>query len=171
MAYTYITKAGAINRTRLYKDNEAVANDIDFNISAVTPTTVTHRVGMGNIDIPMTGYFESISLTITKQGVDRALAQLSEPTSQNLTIKWAQEMIDENALSTPVGCVAKLTCIPTSIPALAITEGEIPSNELSFTVTRVEIYVDGEEFWVVDMLKCIHRINGKDYAQNTNLLV
>ena len=61
--------------------------------------------------------------------------------------------------------------MPTKIPGITVTVGEASSNELTFTVMRYQLFVDGEELFLVDRLAGIVRVAGTDYTKTMNSLL
>ena len=78
-----------------------------------------------------------------------------------------QDLTDADGITKQVGCKAFFKAIPVSIPGIGITAGESSSNETTFTVTRYQLYVDGEEMLLVDRLAGIVKIDGTDFMKTT----
>lgn len=62
--------------------------------------------------------------------------------------------------------------IPTDCdPGIGAEIGSASENELTYTANRVQIFVGGYEYLLVDRLSQILRIDGKDYMSDINKLL
>ena len=64
------------------------------------------------------------------------------------------------------GCKAFLRSVSKGIPGISLEPGSSSENELAFAVSRYQLFVAGVEFWLIDQLGPIQRIDGKDYAKD-----
>lgn len=60
---------------------------------------------------------------------------------------------------------------PTALPGIGAEIGSASENELTYTANRVQIFVGGYEYLLVDRLSQILRIDGKDYMSDINKLL
>ena len=60
---------------------------------------------------------------------------------------------------------------PTSIPGIGVEIGAASENELTYSVNRVQIFVGGYEYLLVDRLNQILRIDGVDYMSEISKLL
>ena len=126
---------------------------------------------MGTMTFPLWSRLENMEYTITKIGVDMGLASLIEPKQNTLEHRWIQSQIDANGNTKSIGCKAFLRGIPITVPAIEVVTGESTELEVTYTVTRYQLFFDGKEILLVDRLTGDLRINGKDYSSGTKNLL
>ena len=73
--------------------------------------------------------------------------------------------------SKPEGCKAFLSGTIGTIPGISVEPGSASENEISITVTRFQLYINGEEALCIDRLNGICRINGVDYYSDVAALL
>lgn len=161
----FVPICGPVVAETSYMDNKLVARDTAITLPEVTPVTAD-VAAMGTMTIPIWALLENMEATITKIGVDSGLRDAIKPDMKPIEHRWVQTITDANGNTKNVGCKAFLRGIPTKIPGIGITVGEPSENETTFSVTRYQLFVDGEEMWCIDRLAGICRIGGKDYAGN-----
>lgn len=161
---------GAIVANKVYVNNTLVAKDVEATLPEVTPVAADIEA-MGTMSLPIWQRLDNMELTITKIGVDKGLRAMITPDTISLEMRFVQSVTDANGKTTQKGCKAFLKGIPSKIPGIALTVGEGSSNEATFTVTRYQLYVDGEELFLIDRLAGIVKVNGVDYMSATNSLL
>ena len=119
---------------------------------------------MGTMSVPLWARLDNMELSVTKVGLDKGLRKLLRPTLKPLEVRFPQEVIDANGNTKIVACKAFIKGMNTTIPGIGITPGETSSNELTFMVTRYQLFADGKEVLLIDRLASIVRIDGKDYT-------
>lgn len=80
-----------------------------------------------------------------------------------------QEAIDNgfaDTLLTDEGCKAFLRCVSKGIPGLNVDPGNASENEIALAVSRYQLFVAGNEYWLIDQLNTIMRVGGVDYAKD-----
>ena len=161
---------GSVVANTFYLDNTLVAKDVEMTLPEVA-FIMAEVDAMGTMSIPVWQRVENMELTITKIGVDSGFTKMVTPKIQNCEARFVQNVTDANGNTTPKGCKAFIKCIPTKIPGIALTVGEGSSNEFAATVTRYQLFVDGEELFLIDRLAGIVRVNGVDYTKEMNNLL
>lgn len=159
----FVPIPGPIVSDTVYNDGVLVARDVAVTLPEVTPTT-TDLSAMGTMSMPIWQRLENMEAAITKIGIDLGLRALIKPDMKPLELRWVQNVTDANGITKAVGCKAFLRGVPTKIPGFSITAGEQAEGEVTLTVTRYALFVDGEEMFLIDRLTGICRIDGKDYA-------
>jgi phage tail tube protein FII len=160
----------AIVADTVYSDGQLVAKDVSFTLPAVTMLTADVQA-MGTMSMPVVGLLEDMEAAITKIGVDLGLSRLSRFEKQNLECRWVQSVLGSDGTSKPEGCKAFIRGVPKGIPGIAAEIGSPSENEMTFGVTRLQIFAGGKEFLLVDRLSQILRVDGKDYYGNINSLL
>lgn len=166
----FLNIKGAILGSSVYKDGELVARDVTITLPDVSFATAEHSA-MGTLELPMIGQLEALEASVTKTGYDKGLAQLAQPEAQNLEFRFVQDVIDSNNVSTPEGCKAFLRAVPKILPGGDLELGSKTEQQITLAVSRYQLIVGGIEICLIDQLKGILKINGKDYAKSINSLL
>ena len=165
-----LVKKGTIVGVTAYVGNTLVAEDVTISLPEITPKTQTFNA-MGEIELPLP-LIEAMEATINKVGIDKGFIKLLVPETRKFEFRWAQTKVKTDGSSEIEGCKAFITGIPKSIfPGGDIAPGENYEGAIPIAVTRFQLYVDGNEYILVDKLKGQLKINGKDYAQGISKLL
>lgn len=152
-----------VGSTVYNENNQQTAKDVNITLPAVTFQTAEFQA-LGTVEVPIPQLIDAMEATITHIGEDAGFLKSLTPGSRKIEARWARSVIDENGNAKTVGCRAAMTVMSKGIPEIGVTVGETTECELTLAVTRYRLYVDGAEVLLVDKLKGICRINGKDYA-------
>lgn len=166
----FVDICGAIVADTTYVNNVLAAKDVEATLPEMAPVAAEVQA-MGTMSLHIWQLIENMELAITKIGVDKGLRSMITPETQSLEMRFVQNMTDANGITKQKGCKAFFKCVPTKIPGIAVTVGEASSNELTFTVMRYQLFVDGEELFLVDRLAGIVRVAGTDYTKTMNSLL
>ena len=161
---------GPVVANTVYADGVLVAKDTAFTLPGIEFMTADVQA-MGNMTVPLVGLLENLELAVTKIGLDKGLSRLNRLEKQNLEFRWVQNVVKADGSQSVEGCKAFVRTMPGSVPEIGVEVGSAPENENTYNVSRMQIYVGGDEFLCVDRLSQVLRINGKDYMKKiTNLL-
>ena len=170
MALKFVNICGPIVANTAYVNNQLVARDVAATLPEIVPTTVDVNA-MGTWSIPNWLLLEDMQASITKIGIDQGLASMLRPEPISLELRMVQSVTDANGNTRNVGVKAFMRGTPAGVPGFSVSLGEASENEVSISVTRYQLVVDGVEMILVDRLAQRLRINGKDYASDlANLL-
>jgi len=147
-----------------------VGEDVKFSLPEVKPVTSEYP-GLGKIELPVTGQYDTMELSITKTGIDKFLSLLTSPESKKIEIRAAIDVLGADGTKSAKGIKAFLTAIPNVFPKIDGEVGSQPEAEITFGVTRYQLYVDGAESILIDKTAGIVRFDGKDYSQQINSLL
>lgn len=161
---------GPILADTVYMDGNLAARDVDVTLPGVTFMTADFRA-MGTLTLPILGQIEAMELAITKIGVDLGLSKATSPESKTAEIRWAQDLKGLDGSTKTVGCKAFLRVVPKGLPGIGVTPGSTSENELTYAVSRYQLFVDGKEQWLIDQLNHKLRIDGKDYYEDIESLL
>ena len=161
---------GAVLANTCYKDGELVAKDVTLTLPSVNYRTAEHNA-MGVMELPMQGQIEAMEASVTKKGYDTGLAKLAKPEPMSLEFRFVQDSIDSNNVSSPEGCRVFMRAVPKTLPGSDLEPGEVGETQITFAVTRYQLFVGGEEICLIDQLNGIQRIYGTDYAKSINSLL
>lgn len=166
----FIDIKGAILADTVYKDGELVGREITVTLPDVSFATAEHKA-MGTLELPMLGQLEAMEASVTKTGYDKGVAQLAQPEAANLEFRFVHDVINSDNVSMPEGCKAFMRAVPKILPGGDLEPGSKTEQQITFAVSRYQLIVGGVEICLIDQLKGILRINGKDYAKSINSLL
>ena len=165
-----LDRKGTILGTTAYVGNTLVAEDVTISLPEVTPKTQTINA-MGDLELPLP-LLEAMEASITKVGLDKGFLKLIVPESRKFEFRWAQTVVKPDGTQKNEGCKAFITGVPkVTFPGGDITPGENYEGAIPIAVTRYQLFVNGNEYILVDKLKGQYKINGKDYAQGIKNLL
>ena len=165
-----LVKKGTIIGVTAYVGDALVAEDVTISLPEITPKTQTFNA-MGEIEVPLP-LIEAMEATINKVGIDKGFIKLLVPEINKFEFRWAQTRVKTNGSQEIEGCKAFITGIPKTIfPGGDITPGENYEGAIVIAVTRFQLYVDGNEYILIDKLKGQFKVNGKDYAEGIKKLL
>ena len=165
MANLWLDLKGPILADTVYVDGVLSAKDVTITLPAVTLMTADFKA-MGTYTAPMTGQIEAMEASITKIGVDYGLRNIVKLQSKTLEVRWAQDVKYADGSSKTEGCKAFMRCVPKLIPGLSVDPGNLSENEITLAVSRYQLFVAGTEFWLIDQLNTIMRVDGVDYVKD-----
>lgn len=166
----FVNITGPVVANTVYANNKLVAKDVSLTLPEVTPATADVQA-MGTMSMPIWQLIENMETTIADIRHDKGLAKLIKPEPLALEFRWVQTQTDAEGATKNIGCKAFIKGIPSKIPGASVTLGEASGNECTVTVTRYQLFVDGEEMFLIDRLAGIVRIDGKDYSSGKNNLL
>lgn len=165
-----LVKKGTIVGVTAYVENALVAEDVTISLPEITPKTQTFNA-MGDIELPLP-LLEAMEATINKIGIDKGFIKLLVPEKRKYEFRWVQTKVKTDGTQEFEGCKAFITGIPKTVfPGGDIAPGENYEGAIPIAVTRYQLYVDGNEYILVDKLKNQLKINGKDYAKGIQNLL
>ena len=165
----FVNICGPVVGTTAYCEGALVARDTAITLPEVTPVTADLQA-MGTFSLPIWQLIENMETAITKIGADMGLRALIKPDMKPLEFRWVQTVTDANGTTKNVGCKAFIKGIPNKIPGIGVTVGEASENECTIATTRYNLFIDGEEMFLIDRLAGIVRIAGKNYGDMNSML-
>ena len=165
----FVNICGPVVATTVYSNGKLVARDTAITLPEVVPLTAD-LAAMGTFTLPIWALLENMETAITKIGADLGLRDIIKPDMKPLEFRWVQTITDANGTTKNVGCKAFIKGIPNKIPGIGITVGEASENECTIATTRFNLFVDGQEMFLIDRLAGVVRIAGKNYADMNSLL-
>jgi phage tail tube protein FII len=166
----FLDMKGPIVADTVYSDNQLCAKGATVKLPAITPLTGDFPA-MGTMTLPIIGLLDSMELSITKIGIDLGLGKLSMLQKQNLEFRWVQTVVKADGSTSNEGCKAFIRGITKSVPGPSLEVGSATENELTYEVSRYQLFVGGVELVLIDRLSQILRINGVDYYSNIQSLL
>lgn len=166
----WLDKKGPVMADTVYADNVLVAQDVSFTLPGIVFATAEIQA-MGPMSVPLIGMIENMELGITKVGIDKGFNRMIRLEKQNLEFRWVDNVVKSDGSTSVEGYKAFVRTMPASTPEIGIELGSAPENEITYNVTRMQIYANGVEVLCVDRLSQILRINGKDYMSKVRNLL
>lgn len=160
---------GPVVADTVYVENKLLARDVAFVLPEVAPMTADLTV-MGTFTMPIWQLIEAMEATITKIGLDLGLRSALTPELKPYEFRWVQPITDANGKTRNVGFKAFLSAIPLNLPEIAPEVGSTSEHEVRLSVSRYNLFIDGQEAWLIDRLAGIVRVAGKDYANLDSML-
>ena len=165
MAGAFVNICGPVVADTTYCDGDLVARDVSISLPEVAAMTADLQA-MGTFTLPIWQLLDNMEASVTKIGVDLGLRALIKPDMTPLEFRWVQTVTDANGSTRNVGCKAFIRGIPNKIPGISLEVGSASESEVTITVTRYNLFVDGQEMFLIDRLAGKVRIAGKDYAED-----
>ena len=112
------------------------------------------------------GVLVAKDVTFTLPGIEFLTADVQA--MGNLTVPLIGLLENMELAITKIGVDMGL---PSNIPEISVEVGSATEAEITYNITRQQIYANGTEYMCVDRLSQILRINGKDYMAAINSLL
>ena len=164
-----LEKMGAVLATKVLCDNTVVAEDVNITLPDITFITAEVN-GLGKINIP-TCLTEAMQSTVTSVGMDKGFFNMLGLSSKTFEYRFVKNLLETSGDTGVKGYKAFLKGIPSNIPGGAVEPGSSWSGDVTFEITRYQLYADGVEKILIDKLKGVCKINGTDYAKDVQSLL
>lgn len=161
---------GGVLADTVYSGGELVAKDVNVTLPSITHKT-SEIAAMGSVDLPLIGLIEAMEASVTKKGVSKQLAKLAKLGKNELEVRFVQNVIGADGVAKPVGCKAFMRVIPKVLPGVDLELGAASDAQITYSVTRYQLIVGGDEVCLVDQLNTILKINGVDYTKDIKSLL
>lgn len=166
----WIDLKGPILADTLYDGTTLVARDVSFTIPEIVMKT-TEMSAMGTMNVPMVGLFEDMELEITKIGVDTGWTSLSKLNRHSFEFRVVQTNVKQNGSTAPEGIKIFVNTLPKNIPSISVNPGDKIEGSFKYTVTKLEIVINGKQTLFIDRFNNICKIDGTDYSSKTESLL
>lgn len=163
---------GPVLANTCYVDSQLVARDVAMTLPEINYETFDVNAS-GTISLPVPSRTDDMEFSITKIGEDLGLLKLAAAADGAITVeaRWAKDVTDRLGNTKAEGGKAFLRAIPKSFPGIELEAGEASENEMTFTVLRYQLFINGREYCCIDKLNHILRIQGKDFYSKINPLI
>lgn len=160
---------GPILATKVLCGNETIAEDVTLSLpNGALQTVDFDALGTLTVPIPRT---DNLEATINTVGLDKGLFKLLGPESHQYEFRMAQNVVKRDGSQKTIGIKAFITGSSPSLLGGDTEVGSISNGSISINATRYRLVIDGEEVMLIDKLKGILKVNGKDYAEDIRRLV
>lgn len=160
---------GPVLASKVLCDKDVVAENVKITLPEVTFQTVEFQaMGTMELPIPLT---DALEAGVTHIGFDKGYYKMLGLKSQTFEYRFVQNVTKPSGEQKPQGCKAFIKGVAKNIPGGDLEIGSSFEGAITIAVTRYQLYVDGKEVILIDKLKGICKINGKDYAKEINSLL
>lgn len=160
---------GPFLATKVLCGNDVVAEDVKFTLPEVTFQTVEHQA-LGKIEVPIP-LTDAMEAGITYIGEDKGLYKMLTLENKTFEFRYVQQETKKSGEQKNIACKVFIKGIAKGIPGGDIEVGSSFEGAITIAVMRYQKFVDGKETVLVDKLKGILKINGKDYAKDIKSLI
>ena len=116
------------------------------------------------------GLFENMELAITKIGIDAGIGKMAATGMRRLELRSVQSVQQVDGESKNQSIKVFATGLSNKIPGGSLEIGSAIENEMTYSLKRYQIFVDGEELVCIDRLgEC--RIMGKPITSGIESLL
>ena len=149
---------GPFLATKVLCDKEVIAEDVKFTLPEVAFKTVEHQA-------------LEHEAGITYIGFNKGLYKMLGLENKTFEFRFVQHETKKSGEQKNIGCKAFIKGIAKGIPGGDLEIGSSFEGAVTIAVLRYQLYVDGKEVVLIDKLKGILKINGKDYAKSIKSLI
>ena len=133
------------------------------NLSAIVQTLSGAGIA-GNVEVPVLGHYDVMSLTLNFRTTTEQSVRLSEPRRHNIDLRVAQQIEDTVAGEVKVQSVKHvLVVVPKTDTGGSIAPATPTNGSGEYSVRYWATYIDGSKVREVDPLNFICEVNGVDY--------
>ena len=133
------------------------------NLSSIVQTLSGAGIA-GNVEVPILGHYDVMSLTLNFRTITEQSVRLSEPRRHNIDLRVAQQIEDTVAGEVKVQSVKHiLVVVPKSDTGGSIAPATPTNGSGEYSVRYWATYIDGTKVREIDPLNFICEVNGVDY--------
>lgn len=158
--------------TTVYHDGVLIARDVQFELPEVTASTADIQAS-GKMSVPIPSQLDDMECKITKIGEDKGLKSLlsANLNAKTIEFRWVEDEIDHAGKVNRKGCKAFVTGYVKTFPGMKIEPGETTENEVTITVAKYKLFVNGDLYHYIDRFNHKVIIGGKDVYATINPLL
>lgn len=133
------------------------------NLSAIVQTLSGAGIA-GNVEVPVLGHYDVMSLTLNFRTTTEHSVRLSEPRRHNIDLRMAQQIEDTVAGEVKVQSIKHvLVVVPKTDTGGTIAPAAPTNGSGEYSVRYWATYIDGAKVREIDPLNFICEVNGVDY--------
>ena len=133
------------------------------NLAAIVQTLSGAGIA-GNVEVPVLGHYDVMSLTLNFRTTTEHSVRLSEPRRHNIDLRMAQQIEDTVAGEVKVQSIKHvLVVVPKTDTGGTIAPAAPTNGSGEYSVRYWATYIDGSKVREVDPLNFICEVNGVDY--------
>lgn len=133
------------------------------NLAAIVQTLSGAGIA-GNVEVPVLGHYDVMSLTLNFRTTTEHSVRLSEPRRHNIDLRMAQQIEDTVAGEVKVQSIKHvLVVVPKTDTGGTIAPAAPTNGSGEYSVRYWATYIDGAKVREIDPLNFICEVNGIDY--------
>ena len=133
------------------------------NLAAIVQTPTGAGIA-GNVEVPVLGHYDVMSLTLNFRTTTEHSVRLSEPRRHNIDLRMAQQIEDTVAGEVKVQSIKHvLVVVPKTDTGGSIAPAAPTNGSGEYSVRYWATYIDGAKVREIDPLNFICVVNGVDY--------
>ena len=133
------------------------------NLAAIVQTLSGAGIA-GNVEVPVLGHYDVMSLTLNFRTTTEHSVRLSEPRRHNIDLRMAQQIEDTVAGEVKVQSIKHvLVVVPKTDTGGSIAPAAPTNGSGEYSVRYWATYIDGAKVREIDPLNFICEVNGVDY--------
>lgn len=144
------------------KDLIGVAS-VDLPELAAMTDTVSGAGIAGEVDSPVLGHFQSMTVTLNWRTIEKSALALATQKAHSLELRGSQQVYDAaNGMLTSVPVKVVLSVIPKTMSLGSFNVGSATDSSNEFEVLYMKVFVGGEEVVEIDKYNYVCKFNGED---------
>ena len=133
------------------------------NLAAIVQTLSGAGIA-GNVEVPVLGHYDVMSLTLNFRTTTEHSVRLSEPRRHNIDLRMAQHIEDTVAGEVKVQSIKHvLVVVPKTDTGGTVAPAAPTNGSGEYSVRYWATYIDGAKVREIDPLNFICEVNGVDY--------
>ena len=133
------------------------------NLAAIVQTLSGAGIA-GNVEVPILGHYDVMSLTLNFRTTTEHSVRLSEPRRHNIDLRMAQQIEDTVAGEVKVQSIKHvLVVVPKTDTGGTVAPAAPTNGSGEYSVRYWATYIDGAKVREIDPLNFICVVNGVDY--------
>lgn len=133
------------------------------NLAAIVQTLSGAGIA-GNVEVPVLGHYDVMSLTLNFHTTTEHSVRLSEPRRHNIDLRMAQQIEDTVAGEVKVQSIKHvLVVVPKTDTGGTVAPAAPTNGSGEYSVRYWATYIDGAKVREIDPLNFICEVNGVDY--------
>ena len=133
------------------------------NLAAIVQTLSGAGIA-GNVEVPVLGHYDVMSLTLNFRTTTEHSVRLSEPRRHNIDLRMAQQIEDTVAGEVKVQSIKHvLVVVPKTDTGGTVAPAAPTNGSGEYSVRYWATYIDGAKVREIDPLNFICEVNGADY--------
>lgn len=133
------------------------------NLAAIVQTLSGAGIA-GNVEVPVLGHYDVMSLTLNFRTTTEHSMRLSEPRRHNIDLRMAQQIEDTVAGEVKVQSIKHvLVVVPKTDTGGTVAPAAPTNGSGEYSVRYWATYIDGAKVREIDPLNFICEVNGVDY--------
>ena len=153
-----------------YSDGQRFLGMVDIELPELKfMTAEIQGAGVtGKIEMPTQGHTEPLELTINFRNVSDDVSKLSEQKAIDLSFYGAQHVYNYRDARTIARRIKiDIRGFIKNTPLGSFKVSELTETKVTFELIYIKVEIDGTEYWYIDKLNYIFRVNRVDYLSDT----